>query len=302
MTKTNGPTNLQGVYALLATPFHEDKSIDWNVYRQYVEWQVSHRPHHLFAVCGSSEMTMLSLEERVRLASEAVRRSSGIPVVATANLEHGLPAQQEEIKRMTDTGVCALVLTTRGLGFDQQRLHNYLIELTQYCTIPVLLYEFPGYGNARLSPEIYEQLVAEAGISGVKDTTCTLADIGKKITRAPHSAVIQANIALLLDSYRIGAAGVMATTSIAAVQTLLKHWHAYHNPAGGTTDVEEWQAQIVIQSAILGKSFPASSKYFISLQGIPFKPVVRSASVALNAAQIAQLDSYYSWAAKHHTV
>ena len=46
---TDKPESYRGVYSLLLTPFKEDKSIDYDVYAQYVEWQVERGTHHLFS-------------------------------------------------------------------------------------------------------------------------------------------------------------------------------------------------------------------------------------------------------------
>ena len=70
---TDKPESYRGVYSLLLTPFKEDKSIDYDVYAQYVEWQVERGTHHLFSVCGSSEMTTLTPEERVKCATKIGR-------------------------------------------------------------------------------------------------------------------------------------------------------------------------------------------------------------------------------------
>ena len=98
-----------GVYTLLLTPFNEDLSIDYKTYEEYVSWQASFRPQHLFAVCGSSEMTRLSREERIKCASLAVKNSDGVPVFATGNLETEHDAEVEEIKALEQQGVAGLV-------------------------------------------------------------------------------------------------------------------------------------------------------------------------------------------------
>ena len=49
-----------GVYSLLLTPYKDDLSIDYDLYAEYVQWQVAQGAHHLFSVCGSSEMTTLT--------------------------------------------------------------------------------------------------------------------------------------------------------------------------------------------------------------------------------------------------
>ena len=59
-----------GIYSLMLTPFNEDRSIDYATYEKYVEWQASQGVGHLFAICGSSEMKNLSLEERMKIVEE----------------------------------------------------------------------------------------------------------------------------------------------------------------------------------------------------------------------------------------
>ena len=56
--------NNRGVYSLILTPFNEDRSINYNTYETYVEWQARQGADHLFACCGSSEMMELTLDER----------------------------------------------------------------------------------------------------------------------------------------------------------------------------------------------------------------------------------------------
>ena len=69
---TGKPEEYRGVYALLLTPFNEDKTINYDTYAKYVEFQAEKGAHHLFSVCGSSEMTHLTLEERLKCAETAV--------------------------------------------------------------------------------------------------------------------------------------------------------------------------------------------------------------------------------------
>ena len=103
----------RGVYALLLTAFKEDKSVDYDGYAAYVEWQASNRPNYLFPVCGSSEMMDLTLSERLKIAETAAKHSGDVPCFATANLEPSWKAQVEEVKKMEQTGV-------HGLVFEQK--------------------------------------------------------------------------------------------------------------------------------------------------------------------------------------
>ena len=208
---TGKPEEFRGVYSLLLTPFKEDKSIDYDVYAQYVEGQAAKGSHHLFSVCGSAEMTTLTPEERIKCAEIAVKHANGAEVVATANLEPTWKYQVEEVKRMEETGVDGLVLTTKGMGDDDDKLVEYIRELASSTTLPVFLYEFPGFQPHLMSGKAYGELTKDGLIWGIKDTTCSLEKIKDKIANKGDSTIIQANMPYLFDSYVAGARGVMAT-------------------------------------------------------------------------------------------
>ena len=115
-----------GIYSLMLTPFFEDRTIDYNTYEEYADWQVAQGVDHLFAVCGSSEMKELTLEERLKLATLTVKHKGETTVVATANIEATKEENLEEIKKMEQTGVDGLVLTTKGYGDDDDKLVEYI--------------------------------------------------------------------------------------------------------------------------------------------------------------------------------
>ena len=207
---TGKPEEYRGVYALLLTPFNEDKSINYDTYAKYVEWQAARGAHHLFSVCGSSEMTYLTLEERIKCAETAVKHANGVEVVATANLEPTWKEQVEEVKRIEQTGVDGLVFVTRGYGSCDKRIVENFSELSEYTSLPIILYEFPGFEHCSMSGKAYGELVKTGKFHGIKDTTCSMDGIRDKIAYQGDSAVLQANIPLLLDAYNAGARGVCA--------------------------------------------------------------------------------------------
>ena len=138
-----------GVYTLLLTPFNLDRSIDYRGYEEYVDWQSSFKPQHLFAVCGSSEMSALTPEERVKCAGLAVKNSNGVPVFATANLAESFDDQIEEMKRMEAQGVSGHVFVTKGMCDRHGELYDYLTSLAAHTELPIVLYEYPGLQSFR---------------------------------------------------------------------------------------------------------------------------------------------------------
>lgn len=294
---TDKPESYRGVYSLLLTPFKEDKSIDYDVYVQYVEWQVERGTHHLFSVCGSSEMTTLTPEERVKCATIAAKHSGSAEVVATANLEPTWHMQVEEVKRMEQTGVDGLVFVSKGYADNDQRLVEYLSELAGYTTLPIILYEFPGMQPCNMSGKAYGELVKTGRFHGIKDTTCTMAGIKDKIAVQGDSAVLQANIPLLFDAYMAGARGVCATPTSCGANLFRKMYDEFFVEKDIAKARETFNEIILLDNAI-DSGFNASAKYLVSLQGIPMTTVTRTGS-SVNEARRRSIEAYYEYAKEH---
>ena len=294
---TDKPESYRGVYSLLLTPFKEDKSIDYDVYAQYVEWQVERGTHHLFSVGGSSEMTALTPEERVKCATIAAKHSGSAEVVATANLEPTWHMQVEEVKRMEQTGVDGLVFVSKGYADNDERLVEYLSELAGYTTLPIILYEFPGMQPCNMSGKAYGELVKTGRFHGIKDTTCTMAGIKDKIAVQGDSAVLQANIPLLFDAYMAGARGVCATPTSCGANLFRKMYDEFFVEKDIAKARETFNEIILLDNAI-DSGFNASAKYLVSLQGIPMTTVTRTGS-SVNEARRRSIEAYYEYAKEH---
>lgn len=283
----------RGVFALLLTPYRDDRSIDCDAYAAYTEWQAEKGANHLFAVCGSAEMSELNLDERVKCAETAVRHSGGLGVVATANLEPSWYGQVEEVKRMTATGVEALVFVTKGYGGDDERMYTYLSELARHTELPIFLYEFPGCQPCKMSAEVYGRLVKTGRFYGIKDTTCTMPSIKEKLAVQGESAVLQANVPYLFDSYVAGARGVMATTTTCGAQLFAKMWREFR--AGELEASAATHRDICVLDNALDGGFPATAKYLVDKQGCPMNWITRG-SHNLSAQKQKALDVFYEYA------
>lgn len=285
--------NKDGIYSLMLTPFFEDRSIDYTTYEKYADWQVEQGVEHLFAVCGSSEMRELSLEERLKLAELTVKHKGNTTVVATANIEETKEENIEEIKKMEQTGVDGLVLTTKGMGNDSEGFVAYIRELASHTTLPVFLYEFPGYQPCAISGEAYGELTKDGLIWGIKDTTCTMEGIGSKIDNKNDSTVIQANMPYLWDAYVAGARGVMATPTSCGGAFFQRFHEAFVN--GDMELAEQRYNEIILLDNAIDNGFSASAKELIRLQGIDTFNWYTRGSHNLSGARLRSLKSFHDW-------
>lgn len=282
-----------GVYSLLLTPFNWDRTIDYKAYEEYVAWQADFKPQHLFAVCGSSEMTTLTQEERVTCAGLAVKNSNGVPVYVTGNLEENFNDQIEEIKRLEQQGISGLVFVTKGLCDKPAEMHDYLLDLASRTELPVILYEFPGLQPHLMDPETYGKLAATGKIHGIKDTTCKMPTIEAKIAVQGDSNVLQANIPFLYDSYVKGARGVIATPTTCGAGLFVKMWDEFTR--GDLEAARKTHQHIILLDNAIDSGFMASAKYLVNLQGVKMNWFTRCGH-NLGEARIRSIEVFHDWA------
>lgn len=285
--------NKDGIYSLMLTPYFEDRTIDYVTYEKYTEWQVSQGVDHLFAVCGSSEMTKLTLEERLKLATLTAKHKGNTTIVATANIEDTLEGNIEEIKKMEQTGVDGLVLTTKGLGDDDDKIVDYITKLLDVASLPVFLYEFPGFRPHLMSGKAYGELAKTGKIWGIKDTTSTFEGIKDKIDNKYESTIIQANMPFLWDSYVAGARGVMATPTSCGGAFFQRFHEAF--VSGDMKLAEQRYNEIILLDNAIDSGFNASAKELIRLQGVDTFNWYNRNDTTLSSARLRSLKSFHDW-------
>ncbi len=282
-----------GVHALMVTPFHEDMTIDYAAFERYVQWQANNKPQFLFAVCGSAEMKALTPQELETIAKLAVKNANGVPVLTTGNLDDTFEEQAAYLQRMEDSGIAGFVFVTRGYGEDHEKMYSYMMELASKTTLPIALYEYPGFKPHHMKAVTYGELVKTGRFIAIKDTTCTMEGVKAKIAVQGDSSVLNANVPLLYDSYRAGGRGVMCTTSTCFAQLFVKQ---YDQVVKGDWDGAKQTHEIIATlDAALGDTFPCSAKYFLSLQGVPMRYEARDGKT-LSESRRRALDFIYDWA------
>ena len=107
---------IEGIIPVMITPFTANGQIDYPGLGRLVEWYIDNGSDALFAVCQSSEMQFLSLEERVELAAFVKQAAAGrVPVIASGHISESLDDQLAELTAIAATGVDGMVLVTNRL-------------------------------------------------------------------------------------------------------------------------------------------------------------------------------------------
>ncbi|MEI7024873.1 dihydrodipicolinate synthase family protein [Paenibacillus sp. y28] len=299
------PNIANGVWPTMITPFTEANEVDYDALKRLVDWYIAHGVDGLFAVCQSSEMFFLSLEERVKLASAVVEYAAGrVPVIASGHISDSFEDQVEELKLLADTGVDALVLITNRLAGEQEsdevwkaNLERLLEHIPQH--IPLSFYECPFPYKRLISPELLKWCGETGRFFFLKDTSCDIENIRAKMEAIQGTGLklYNANTSTLLDTLKLGVAGysgIMANFHPELYVWLVRH--GLEKPA----EAEQLSAVLTMSSFIEKQLYPVNAKYYLMLEGVLTNCVTRSknhqdlsATFRLEVEQLHQLTQAY---------
>ena len=116
------------IFTTMITPFTADGEVDYDTAKRYVDWYFENGLTGIFAVCQSSEIFYLSLEERAELNkriyahAKKLERVHGRPftVVSSGHIGETIEEQIRELNAIWKSGTDALILITNRLDINNE--------------------------------------------------------------------------------------------------------------------------------------------------------------------------------------
>ncbi|TCW43864.1 4-hydroxy-tetrahydrodipicolinate synthase [Phytobacter diazotrophicus] len=206
---------INGIVPVMLTPFTADEQIDYPALAKLIDWYLEKGVDALFAVCQSSEMQFLSLQERVELARFVVQHVDGrIPVIASGHISDDIAAQKEELLAMAQTNIDALVLVTNHLDPRNEGSETFFATLnTLLDALPkellLGLYECPAPYRRLLTDDEFSWCANSGRFVVLKDVSCDLPTVERRVKLAQGTPlnVINANAAIAWPAILAGSQG-----------------------------------------------------------------------------------------------
>jgi len=273
------------ILTTMITPYKKDGSIDYDTACKYVDWYYENGIDGIFAVCQSSEIFFLSLEERVELNRRVYQRAKQLNenflVVSSGHVSDTLEEQARELNAIYDSGTDALILITNRLDINNEGDDVFIANAEKLLALlptdaKLGLYECPYPYKRLVTPKIFDWCLSTGRFYYMKDTCCDAAMIAEraKQLRGSHFKLLNANCQTLLETMRAGAdgyCGIMCNFHPALYAWLGKNYES------DTADL--------VQSVIgtfgfteVGLPYPLTAKYHMTLCGIPTENIARNRS------------------------
>ena len=272
-----------GVWPTLITAFTPDGDLDIAANRAIVRRALDMGANGVFAVCQSSEMFFLSMDEKLALAEIAIEETAGrASVVVSGHTADTIDVQLAEISELVRLKPDAYVLVTNRLdknneGFDVFT-GNLKRILDAFPDVAFGLYECPFPKRRLLSDEELKWCCDSGRILFLKDVSCNAEIEARraKIARGSTLKLFNANTETLLASLHSGYDGyngVMGNMHIDIYRWL--YTHPDHELA---ETVQKWLTE---KSLLEVPAYPMIAKYYLQLKGYPVSIYTRSKDMSL---------------------
>ena len=274
----------RGIYPTMITPFTDDNKVDDDLLEPLLRWYEERDCTGVFAVCQSSEMFLLSLEETLTITRKLMQlRRPDTVMLASGHTSLDMPEMITTAQAIIAEGVdCYVFIANRFAAQDEDDdvLLHRVEQVTRHLgDFPLGFYECPApIYNRLLTPYVIERLPSLGNFVYLKDTCCDMTQIRAKLAAAQGSnlAIYNANSAMLLESLQAGCAGysgVMGNFHPRLYAKLCACWQDEPELA------QRIQNMVGLASAAEKLAYPINVKYHMQLQGIPMSLHVRTPRV-----------------------
>lgn len=201
-----------GCGVAIVTPFLADGSVDFEEFRNLIEWQIAEGIDSI-VVCGTTgEASTLDDHEHVetiRFCVDVV--NARVPVIGGAgsnDTRHGINLAREIEK----TGVDALLLVTPYYNkCSQAGLIQHYTATADAVNIPCLLYSVQGRTGVNIEPATVAALAKHPRIVGIKEASGNIAQVAEIARLVPDDFTIYSgNDDMVLPLMSLGGLGYIS--------------------------------------------------------------------------------------------
>jgi len=265
----------QGVYVAMLTPFGEDGSVNEEILRRMVDFQIDRGVDGLFPVSSVGEIVHMTQEERVRLMEIVVDQSAGrVPVtpgVGTSHPAHSIFLAQ----RAKELGCSAVVIAPPHFyKISDEMVEKYYETIADAVDIPIILYNIPLFTQP-LHYDVVKRLSRRPNIVGMKDSSGSMVDlihfmdkvrlVGEQLT------FLTGREDTFFPALMLGAKGCMTAMSGILPEVMVGIYRAWK--AGDYDKARELQFSVLLLiRACFSLPFPLGFKIALEVRGFPMGP------------------------------
>jgi 4-hydroxy-tetrahydrodipicolinate synthase len=167
--------SISGSIVALATPFHDDGTVDYPRLRQLIDWHIDEGTDCICVVGTTGESPTVDVKEHCEIIRVAVEQAKGRrPIMAGCGANS--TAEAIELAQFAkDVGAdCHLQVVPYYNKPSQEGLFQHFKTIAEHVDLPMVLYNVPGRTVADLQHDTVLRLAQVPGIIGIKEATANI--------------------------------------------------------------------------------------------------------------------------------
>lgn len=284
---------------VMLTPFKSDGSIDYKQLAKLTEFYITAGAGGLFANCLSSEMFELTAAERINVTKHVIQVVDGaVPVVSTGSFGGDFASQVDFIKKMSDTGVHSVILSTCIIAPEEQtddQFENKFYEILNATTaINFGFYECPVPFKRIVPPALLSKFIQTGRVNYFKDTSLDLDLVKEKIKAGAGASfgLYDAYIVHAVDSLKAGSAGLSCIQGNFFPELIVWLCNNYDN-TDMVREVESVQQFLSSNMDVMHDVYPIVAKLYLKKRGLDIEGFSRRDVGTLTKQHVTNLNQLY---------
>lgn len=205
--------DLKGMGVALVTPFHHDKTIDFDALGHLIDYQLDGKVDYLVVLGTTAETPTLSPDERKLVREFVARRVAGrVPLVIGCGGNNTMAVIDELLSIDLTLFSAVLSVVPYYNKPSQEGIYAHYSAIAKASPLPVILYNVPGRTGVNMAAETTLRLAADhPNIIGVKEASGNIAQMDAVIKgKRPDFMVISGDDAFAFPLITLGAVGVIS--------------------------------------------------------------------------------------------
>lgn len=205
--------NLAGVGVALVTPFHHDKSIDFEALGRLLEYQIKNSIDYIVVLGTTAETPTLDADEKRQVREYVAQRVAGrVPLVLGVGGNNTMAVAHElETTDMKDFSAVLSVVPYYSKP-SQEGIYQHYAEIARRSPLPVILYNVPGRTGVNMTAETTLRIARDFdNVIGIKEASGNISQMDEIIKNKPADfMVISGDDGITFPLITLGAVGVIS--------------------------------------------------------------------------------------------
>ena len=205
--------NLAGVGVALVTPFHHDKSIDFEALGRLLEYQIKNSIDYIVVLGTTAETPTLDADEKRQVREYVAQRVAGrVPLVLGVGGNNTMAVAHElETTDMKDFSAVLSVVPYYSKP-SHEGIYQHYAEIARRSPLPVILYNVPGRTGVNMTAETTLRIARDFdNVIGIKEASGNISQMDEIIKNKPADfMVISGDDGITFPLITLGAVGVIS--------------------------------------------------------------------------------------------